>query len=118
MNQAFSPSRDCVAQVLTGEKAARCTQPARPLGDFCEACDAQATEQGDADSLRCPWCGEYGDFTHLNDSTVAALRGPAGPPGAEVACGQCGQKSLVLEAVLQLKVQRVLLPDETARTAG
>lgn len=106
-------SRQC-STVTVADDGSRspCLEAAIEDSDFCAGCAETAVQEGETDSLRCPWCDEYGDFTHLAAEPASELVDHAGPPGREVECGSCHNKSYVLEARLWLRVQRVLLPEE------
>lgn len=93
-------------------RVVRCKHFALPDSAFCVRCAEEAVQEGEADTLRCPWCDEYGDFGHLAARAPDELVNPHGGPGARVDCASCGCESYVLDARLWLRIQRGLLPEE------
>ncbi|MFB1482252.1 hypothetical protein [Corallococcus sp. RDP092CA] len=114
MTSLAAPQRRCCITVRTPESGPRerCTAPALDDADFCERCAEASVQEGEADSLRCPWCDEFGDFAHAAEHPATEWVDHLGPPGREVECASCRCKSYVLEARLWLRIQRVPLPEE------
>lgn len=109
--------RRCVSVWTTDDDARprviRCRHFALPDTDFCENCAETCVREGEVDGgLRCPWCDEFGDFSHLHTEAPADLVDIHGNLGKRVECNSCGCESFVLEARLWLRIQRGLLPEE------
>ncbi|MFP2962412.1 hypothetical protein ACLEPN_32700 [Myxococcus sp. 1LA] len=106
-------TRQCSTVTVADDGATvPCLESAIEDADFCQRCAETAVQEGDVFSLRCPWCGTFGDFTHLAAEDATSLVERVGDLGRKVECGSCGCESHVLEACLHLRIQRVLTPDE------
>lgn len=112
MPTATPQRRRCITvRTPEGSPRERCAEQALDDTDFCEGCAETSVQEGDADSVRCPWCDELGDFAHAAEHPATEWVDRMGSP-IEVECASCHCNSYVLEARLWLRIQRVPLPEE------